>query len=350
MVSRLKKFRKITTGLLSLPVALGFVLMGHTVSAAAATPSGHQFVADVNGDGFGDAVTFDAHAGDWWVALASGQAFQAPSRWISGFGVGSSKQFVANVGGGSGADLITFDATTGDWWVAISNNASGFQAPSRWAHGHGVGSANQLVGDINGDGRADAVVFFGNGSWWAATSNLGGTTFDPPGQWFSAGLGVGSTRQFLADVSGDGKADAVVWNDHTGDWWVSNSDGVHFATGPNRWAAGVGFGSTDQFLTDVSGDGKADAVFAFPAGSSRYGGQWWVATSSGSALNSATEWSNGFGYGVANIVFSNVYSTGNADMITFDANTGDWYVYPAGDGAFINAGVSRWISGFGVGT
>ena len=101
-------------------VALSVSLLGFSGSAEAVSTNRNQFVANVNNDTFGDAITFDPRTGDWWVAISNGSnSFDTPSRWISGFGVGSSKQFVANAGGGSGADLVTFDSKTGDWWVEI---------------------------------------------------------------------------------------------------------------------------------------------------------------------------------------------------------------------------------------
>ena len=343
----LNTIQKITAGTLGVMLVLGLTVFGHASSAEAAPVTGHQYVADVNHDGEGDAITFDGRTGDWWVAIYHGQSFQTPSRWISGFGIGSANQFLADVTGGGKADLVTFDRTTGDWWVAPSTGTQ-FAPPARWIAGHGVGSTNQFLADVNGSGKADAVVFIGDGSWFVARSS--GDNFGSPSNWFAKGHGVLSTRQFVADVNGDDKADAVVWNAATSDWYVAKSKEDHFDGTPNRWAAGLGIGSSDQFLTDVSGDGKVDAVFAFPLGSSRYGGQWWVANGSHDDFKGANLWSTGFGNGVAKVMFKDVYHSNNADMITFDGNTGDWYVYPAGDEAFINGGVSRWISGFGLGT
>lgn len=319
---------------------------------AAAAENRHQFMADVNSDTYDDALTFDSKTGDWWLAPAnSGSAnFLGPIRLISGFGVGSSKQFVADVTGDGRADAVTFDAATGDWWVApVTQAADMFTVPSRWIHGHGVGSTNQMLADVNGDGKADATAFFSNGSWSVATTNINSNGFDAPGLWFIGGHGVGSTRQFISDVTGDGKADAIVWNNKSADWWVSNSDGIHFATGPTRWARGVGLGSSDQFLVDVNEDSRADIIMAFPGPSSQYGGQWWTGISNGNGFNSAILWHSGFGYGVANVIPGDTYGTFATDMVTFDAINGDWWVMQSTDSAFTPAG-AQWKHGFGVGT
>jgi len=51
------------------------------------------------------------------------------------------------------------DGLGGNWYAALSNGA-GFNAYSQWGAGHGVGSHNQFLADVNGDGRDDAVVVF----------------------------------------------------------------------------------------------------------------------------------------------------------------------------------------------
>lgn len=76
---------------------------------------------------------------------------------------------------------------------------------------------------------------------------------------WAQGHGVGTSKQFLADVTGDGKADSVVSIAGTGEWWVAPSTGSNFA-GYSQWISGHGVGSTWQMFGDVNGDGKADAV------------------------------------------------------------------------------------------
>ena len=67
----------------------------------------------------------------------------------------------------------------------------------------------------------------------------------------------GSRGTFFADVTGDGKADAVVVN-LTG-VTARPSNGSGFT--PNQpWTSNPYFGSRDTFFADVTGDGKADAI------------------------------------------------------------------------------------------
>ena len=249
-----------------------------------------QFSEDVSGDGKTDAITSDSGSGDWYVAVSDGSKFGTPSRWSQGFGVGTSKQFVADASGDGKADLITFDIGSGDWYVATSTGTS-FNSPSRWIQGHGAGSQNQLVGDTTGDGKADAVIYFdvtgAQGYWYNAPSN--GSSFTSYSLW-KTGHGAGSQNQFISDSTGDGKADAIVFFDVTGalgKWYVASSNGSGF-NNYSLWIDGYGHGSKFQIMGDKNADGKQDAVVYFETFSNAYfqdGSAWFVAESNGSKFS-----------------------------------------------------------------
>ena len=67
----------------------------------------------------------------------------------------------------------------------------------------------------------------------------------------------GSRGTFFADVTGDGKADAIAVNDDK--VTVRRSDGSKF-TGNESWTQVPYYGSRGTFFADVTGDGKADAI------------------------------------------------------------------------------------------
>ena len=320
-----------------------------------------QMLGDVNGDGKADAVVFfdgpvgSYPGGDWYVATSNGNGFDQYQLWTSGFGQGSAKQFLADVNGDGKADAVTF-YPNGDWYVALSNG-HGFDPPQLWKSGFGVGSTSQMIGDVNGDGKADAVVFYNGpvdtnpgGEWYVALST--GTSFGDYKLWI-AGHGVGSTSQMIGDVNGDGKADAVVFfngPDGTtpgGRWYVAPSNGNGF-DGYTLWTAGHGYGSSKQFLADLDGDGKADAIVFFDGpDASGTCGRWYVALSNGSGFNTYTYWKNNFGYTSNWQAVSDVKGDKKASPIAFFNSDGSWKVMPADLNKFSKPNiVNTWEAGF----
>ena len=67
----------------------------------------------------------------------------------------------------------------------------------------------------------------------------------------------GTRGTLFADVTGDGKADAIVVNDDR--VTVRRSNGSQFL--PNEsWTDNPYYGTRGTFFADVTGDGKADAI------------------------------------------------------------------------------------------
>ena len=87
--------------------------------------------------------------------------------------------------------------------------------------------ATLLFADVDGDGRDDNIRA-GCGSagdgWVVALSN-GANGWENASLWWSDGQGHDPTAErFVADLDGDGKADAVAWGAMDG-WHVGSSDG-----------------------------------------------------------------------------------------------------------------------------
>ena len=281
---------------------------------AASSGADEEYLADVNGDGRSDLILVFKASGDLWVAPArSGAAsgsFGALVPWRRGVAVGASRYLMADVTGDGRADAVAFFGSSGNWWVAPSTG-SAFAAPVLWKTGHGAGSQEQFVADVTGDRRADAVVFFAaGGNWWTAPST--GAAFAAYSLWKSD-HGVGSTRQLLADVTGDGRADAVVFFDDAGSWWVAPATGSAFST-YSLWKSGHGSGSSSQLLTDVTGDGRADAVAVF-----RLDGSFWVAPAAGGSFDLYSLWRSGLGTALADgftrPVSGDIDGDGRADIV-----------------------------------
>ncbi|HEU0291504.1 MAG TPA: S8 family serine peptidase, partial [Anaerolineales bacterium] len=143
----------------------------------------------------------------------------------------------------------------------------GFSYDAGWR----VDQHPRLLADVNGDGKADAVGF-GYAGVYVALANASGTAFAPTASlWtgafsYDAGWRVDQHPRMLADVNGDGKADAVGFG-YAGVYVaLANAAGDGFAPTASQWTGAFSYNAgwrVDQhprMLADVNGDGKADAV------------------------------------------------------------------------------------------
>ena len=132
------------------------------------------------------------------------------------------------------------------------------------------GGWTQLLGDLDGDGRVDRLVYaLDAASWrtWSSRSTGDGSfataiAWSAPGNWLGANLAV-------ADVDGDGGADLILQRPDATGWQVR----IAVASGhggflpPRPWGAlGQHYGGWTPAAADFSGDGRADVmVFAVDA-------------------------------------------------------------------------------------
>lgn len=248
--------------------------------------------------------------------------------WIDEYGIGSDEQLIGDVDGDGKADAIVFNY--GQWQAAISNG-DGFGNPALWHANHGAGSNSQMLGDVDGDGKADAVAY-SNGQWQVALSD--GSSFGSPALW-QGDHGNGSNTQMLGDVDGDGREDAVAFFSGTGNWHVALSNGSGFDSS-SLWTSGDGPGSNAQMLGDVDGDGKADAVAAYTSN-----GNWYVALSDGSGFDNYTQWLSGHGIGYDSQLLGDINGDGKADAVAYFAgicesrgDLGRWQAAYSNGGSF----------------
>jgi hypothetical protein len=200
-------------------ITLGFA--GFAVNAGGWTDFNTfpRMAADVNGDGRADIVGV-ANDGVY-VALSQGSSFSAPMRWSTGFSPAATwatfeayPRYAADINADGKADLVGFGSD--GVYVALSNGA-GFGAPAKWTSEFGTASGwtgfnsmPRFVGDWNGDKRADIIGFTPSGMFVALNN---GAAFDK-GAVMSQALNNGFTSQdaaprAVADVTGDGRADAI---------------------------------------------------------------------------------------------------------------------------------------------
>jgi hypothetical protein len=185
-----------------------------------------RMLGDVNGDGRADVVGI--HKNGVYLALATDAGFEYHSRVLegafgydSGWRVDKHPRVLADVNGDGRQDIVGFAG--GGTLVALAKAAGvGFESTTLYPFfgadaNVGAWDAAQhlrLLGDVNGDGRADIVGFHRNGVYLALATDAG---FEYHSRVLEDSFGYDSGwrndmhPRVLADVSGDGKVDIVAF-------------------------------------------------------------------------------------------------------------------------------------------
>jgi hypothetical protein len=121
---------------------------------------------------------------------------------------------------------------------------------------HAYGFPNYFA-DVTGDGRADAILVNSDGIKVRVST---GTAFPAATEAFFTETGfVGTKGTQFEDATGDGLADAIAIQDDG--VHVRPSTGAGFpATGKSNWTASVWYGQRGTYFADVTGDARADAI------------------------------------------------------------------------------------------
>jgi phospholipase C len=304
-----------------------------------------RMLADLSGDGRADIAGFgDAGV---WTALNNGDGTFQPVKFVvanlgynQGWRVDQHPRFLADVTGDGKADIIGFG--NDGVWVALSNGDGTFQAPKfvlnnmGYNQGWRVDQHPRFVADVTGDGKAD-IIGFGNDGVWVALSNGDGTFqqaklvlagFNPNQGWQGA-----RHPRMMGDLSGDRRADIVGFGDAGVYSALSNGNGsfatATFILAEMGYNKGWRVENHPRFAADVTGDGKADIVGFGNDGV-------WVSVTGGSGAKLVLA---GFCYNQGWRVASHprylADLTGDrkADIIGF-GNDGVWIALSNGDGSF----------------
>jgi phenylpyruvate tautomerase PptA (4-oxalocrotonate tautomerase family) len=305
------------------------------------------FLGDFTGDGLTDVAVHDAATGDWFVGRSTGTGF-AVEHWAAGFGNrGHNLEhvLVGDFDGDGRADVAIHDRRTGDWFVGRSTGTA--FAFSRWLTGfgnRGTGRESVFVGDFTGDGRSDLAIHdHATGHWFVARST--GTAFVIE-LWASnfGNRGRGRERIYVGDFTGDGRTDVAIHDHATGQWFVGRSTGSAFVV--ELWAVNFGnrgIGRERAYVGDFDGDGRADVVIH-----DRVTGNWFVGVSTGTAFD-VSLWVTGLGNrgdGRERARIGDFTGDGLTDVAIHDFTSGDWFVGVSTGTSF---GIQRFASQFGDG-
>ncbi|WP_371524803.1 hypothetical protein OG302_00780 [Streptomyces sp. NBC_01283] len=185
-----------------------------------------RFLARLTSDPVADIVGFGEHG--VWTALSKGDGTFTDPRFViadlgyeSGWRVEKHPRLMAPLTGDPMADIVGFGEQ--GVWTALSKGDGTFTDPGfviadfGYVSGWRVEKHPRLLADTTGDrGLADLVGFGPDGVWMARSLDNG--QFDTPGLvrphfGYVSGWRVEKHPRFLADTTGDGKADIVGFYD-----------------------------------------------------------------------------------------------------------------------------------------
>ncbi len=205
-------------------------------------------IADVNGDGFHDFISFQTDGVYVWKSTGTG--FAAVEHWsLVNWDPSARRHGIADINGDGKADLISFQTDGLYVWISTGSGLLGEQrwSPADWSW------RSYEIADVNGDGFHDFISFQTDGVYvWKST----GTGFAGVEHWSLVNWDPSARRHGITDINGDGKADLISFQTDGLYVWISTGSGL---LGEQRWSS-ADWSWRSYEIADMNGDGLSDFI------------------------------------------------------------------------------------------
>ena len=278
-------------------------------------------IEDVN-DGRADIIGRSS-LGNWLLTAANSQGNGSTNvawgQWSTA--VTWDDVLIGDFNGDGRDDVIGRDSATGDWWVALTRSDGSGSDNVLWGKwSPSVTWVDVVVGDFNDDGKADVVGRVeSSGEWWMLESIGGGGSVNVFwGRWSTSPTWV---DVMVGDFNGDNRADVIGRVESSGEWWLLRSQG---GSADNvfwgRWSTHVTW--DDVMVADFNNDGRDDVI-----GRVASSGEWWLLNSSlnGNSLNQFWgRWSTDVSWHEVHVGY--FHNQQHPDVIGRVSSTGEWWM------------------------
>jgi VCBS repeat protein len=276
-----------------------------------------QVVAgDVNGDGADDIVSYNTYLYGNRVLLSTGSAFLPQQNWGNGnfydVDAPGHANMVGDVNNDGRADAVMVRQQHEPRGISVAKSIIDYYGVSRfgtatsWLSNTIAGDYGNLIADLDGDGDSDVIGLFGHITL-AARSN--GTASAPLVGWGPPLRGGKAT--LAADATGDGAADLILV-DATG-VTVVPANPNWFTTPPQTWSATPFFGTKKTLTADIDADGDADLIAVNDTDVQ-------VMRSTGTGYAAQEPWYANTFLGTKETLTADVDGDGDADLVAVNTN------------------------------
>jgi endonuclease/exonuclease/phosphatase family metal-dependent hydrolase len=306
----------------------GIYSSAHSDAVGSGSANSRFYFADVDGDGDQDKILwrYNLDSGKPRVYLSNGNGTFSSSyiaNTAAASGVTTTQYYLADVDGDGKADLIVWNPsyTSGKTRVYLATSGGSFSSTAIEQSASQSTLSHLYFADVNGDARADRI-------FWNPTNDGGNNRvyFATSGGSFSTSYvlntnasseSTGSTY-YYADINGDGMSDKILWNPSSNDGetlvYLSNGDGTFTASSSYSFAGPSTNATTRFYFADVNGDGRADKIVWRP---DTYLGKTkiYLSKSTGSFDTAIYSLRSASGDEVTNFFFADINGDGKADQL-----------------------------------